>query len=296
LVGESACGKTTALKAIIRLLPPNGKIIAGEVLFEGLNLLQARKKELKQIRWREISFITQSSMNSLDPVYRVGKQVAEAIQAHEHLSRKSLLDRVVELFELVGLESNHIDNYPHELSGGMRQRVVIATALALNPKLIIADEPTTALDVITQDHIIGKILDIKEKFHLAIIYVTHDMSIVAETCSKVAVMYAGKILEYGPLDRIFEKACHPYTLGLQSAFPTLEGDKKLISIPGFPPDLSHIMSGCRFFARCPFCTEECLRTDPPLKEVAKDQFSACLRADQSERFREAAKEEKTWRI
>lgn len=294
LLGESGCGKTTVLKAITRLLPFNSEITGGEILFEDRNLLQATRKEMKQIRWKEISIITQSAMNALNPVYRVGDQIAEAIQAHERMNRKLLLDRIAYLFEMVGLEANRMNSYPHQLSGGMRQRVIIAMALALNPKLVIADEPTTALDVITQDHIINKIVSLQKKFNLSIVYVTHDISVIAETCDKVAIMYAGKILEYGSRDKIFEKPCHPYTLGLQNAFPTLVGEKKLISIPGAPPDLKSLPNGCKFSVRCPFHTEECLKMDPPLKEVNMDQFSACWRIDEIERFRELAKDEVTW--
>jgi oligopeptide/dipeptide ABC transporter ATP-binding protein len=294
LVGESGCGKTTVLKAIARLLPINSEITGGEVFFEGRDLLHMSVREMRQIRWKEISIITQSAMNALDPVYRVGNQIAEAIQTHEKINRGNLLDRIVHLFEVVGLESKRMDSFPHQLSGGMRQRVIIAMALALNPKLVIADEPTTALDVITQDHIINKIMELQQTFHFAIIYVTHDISVVAETCNKVAVMYAGRILEYGSRDQIFEKAFHPYTLGLQNAFPALTEDKKLISIPGFPPDLASLPGGCVFSPRCPFRVDHCMKLAPPLKEVAKEQFSACLRADQIDSIRERAKDEKTW--
>jgi oligopeptide/dipeptide ABC transporter ATP-binding protein len=294
LVGESGCGKTTVLKAISRLLPLNSEVTEGKILFEGRDLLNAPAKEMKRIRWKEISIITQSAMNALDPVYRVGKQIAEAIQAHEKIGSVPLKDRIANLFEIVGLESKRMDSYPHQLSGGMRQRVIIAMALALNPKLVIADEPTTALDVITQDHIITKIVELQRNFNFAIIYVTHDISVIAETCNKVVVMYAGKIMEYGSRDQIFEKAFHPYTLGLQNAFPTLTEDKKLISIPGFPPDLTSLPGGCVFSPRCPFRVDHCMKLDPPLKEVARDQFSACLRADQIDSIRERTKDERTW--
>lgn len=294
VVGESGCGKTTVLKAICRLLPLNSEVTQGEILFEGRNLLQATSREMKQIRWKGISIITQSAMNALDPVYRVGSQIAEAIRVHEKMEKKELLDRIAHLFETVGLESKRMDSYPHQLSGGMRQRVVIAMALALHPKLVIADEPTTALDVITQDHIVTKIVELQAKFNFAIIYVTHDISVIAETCNKVVVMYAGRILEHGPRERIFGEACHPYTLGLQNAFPALTEDRRLISIPGFPPDLTSLPRRCVFAPRCPLRVEKCLTMIPPLEEVSKDHFSACLRLDQIDQFREWAKDERVW--
>lgn len=272
----------------------NSEVTQGQILFEGRNLIHTPPQEMKQIRWKEISIVTQSAMNALDPVYRVGDQIGEAIRVHEKMERKLLIDRIAHLFEMVGLESRRMESYPHQLSGGMRQRVIIAMALALNPKLVLADEPTTALDVITQDHIITKIVELQSRFNFAIIYVTHDIAVIAETCNKVVVMYAGRILEYGPREKIFEKAYHPYTLGLQNAFPTLTENKKLISIPGFPPDLTSLPRGCVFSPRCPFHIEECLRVIPPLQEVARDQFSACLRHDRIEQFRELAKDEMVW--
>lgn len=294
LVGESGCGKTTVLKSIIRLLPPNGKIVGGEIFYKSKNLTSMNDEEIRDIRWKEISIIPQSAMNSLDPVYRVGNQIIEAIRAHEKTSKREILERVKDLFEMVGLEQKRLRDYPHQLSGGMRQRVIIAMALALNPGLVIADEPTTALDVIVQGNILKEIIRLQEKFNLSMLYITHDISIVAEVCDKIAVMYAGKIVEYARKADFFKRAYHPYTLGLQNAFPSLRSSKRLISIPGFPPDLAYPPKGCGFKERCPFSVHLCEEVEPEFVEIENSHFSACHFPERVVEFRQRSKEEKTW--
>jgi oligopeptide/dipeptide ABC transporter ATP-binding protein len=294
LVGESGCGKTTAAKAILRLLPPNGQISGGTIRFQGQDLVPLREAELKNIRWKEISIISQSAMNALDPVYRVGDQLVEAIRIHEQVKKATAWERAATLFEIVGLERKRLRDYPHQLSGGMRQRSIIAMALALNPSLIIADEPTTALDVIVQDQILQKIKELRQEWGSAMIFITHDISVIAETCDSVAVMYAGKIMEYASTRRIFKEAYHPYTLGLQNAFPSIDAQQpQLISIPGFPPSLIDPPRGCRFRLRCPFATELC-QEDPSMAEVATSHLVACHYPDRVEEFRQLARREDTW--
>ena len=296
LVGESGCGKTTLAKSIMRIIASNARIESGEVLFNGTDLVSLPESQLNKFRWRELSLVTQSAMNSLDPVYTVGDQITETLKAHTNMSSAQAHERGVELFELVGLEPKRLSSYPHQLSGGMRQRVVIALALALNPKLIIADEPTTALDVVVQDGILKQLDQIQRQLKNSMILVTHDVSLVAEMCHRVAVMYAGKIVEIGSTSELFRNASHPYTIGLLNAFPTLESAKgELISIPGTPPDLSERIVGCPFAARCPFATDTCRTVAPPSVEVSPGHFSACHYTDQAESFRVRAAEQERWR-
>lgn len=265
LVGESGCGKTTIAKAIMGALPSNGQVTQGEILFDGRDITDLSPAELKELRWEEMSMVSQSAMNSLDPVYTVGTQIREAMQAHRDVSKNEAREKARDLLDLVGIEPNRVDSYPHQLSGGMRQRAIIAMALALEPKLIIADEPTTALDVIIQEQVLYRIRELQQQFRSSMLMITHDISVVAETCDKVIVMYGGEMMEAGSTKQIFQDAHHPYTLGLQNAFPSVDGEKKdLISIPGSPPDLANPPSGCPFQSRCPFATEECAQ---PLPEV-----------------------------
>ncbi len=304
LVGESGCGKTTVAKTLLRVLPSNARTSGGEIRFRTdgrqRDLLTMPTRELNTVRWRELAMVTQSAMNALDPVYRVGDQIVETIQTHQEVSTAAARARTEELFAIVGLERNRLDDYPHQLSGGMRQRAVIATALALEPSLIVADEPTTALDVVVQDGILGQLQHIQEQANHAMILVTHDISVVAETCQRVAVMYAGKIVELGTTADIFNAPAHPYTMGLLNAFPTLESAKgDLISIPGSPPDLTvadpdEPITGCRFAPRCPFATERCEREDPPDVEVAPGHFAACHYADDAPRMRTDAADRQAW--
>ena len=232
---------------------------------------------INAIRWSQISMIFQSAMNAFNPVYRVGDQIAEALLTHfPDMTKDQAHERVLKLFDLVGIDRSRVDGYPHEFSGGMRQRSMIAMALACNPQLLIADEPTTALDVIMQDRILGEIRDLQRTLNIAMIIITHDISVVAEVAEKIGIMYGGKLFEYGNIREVFERPANPYTLGLMSAFPSIKGDRKrLRAIPGSPPDLSDPPSGCRFHPRCRFAQEVCRAKDPPIVEVAPGHLSLC---------------------
>jgi len=276
LAGESGCGKTTVALSILKILPPGGRILGGKVLFKGDDLVKLKEKEMRKIRWKEISIVFQGAMNALNPVYKVGDQIVEAIITHEpYVSRNEARDRAEKLLETVGLEPSRAENYPHEFSGGMRQRALIAMALSCNPNLLIADEPGTALDVIVQAQVLRLMKELKDKLNLAMILITHDLSIIAETCEKIAIMYAGKIVEQGDIVTIFQEPLHPYTQGLVGAFPSIKAEKRrMTSIPGFPPDLLNPPSGCRFHPRCPHAVGVCRSEDPILVEVGK-RYVAC---------------------
>jgi oligopeptide/dipeptide ABC transporter ATP-binding protein len=293
IVGESGCGKTTVARAILRILPSNAAS-RGRILFREQDLLAMSLDEMRQIRWCGIALVTQSAMNALDPVYRVGAQIVEAIRTHENCSASAAWKRAADLFESVGLRAEWIRRYPHEFSGGMRQRAIIAMALALNPPLIIADEPTTALDVIMQDQVFAEIDRIRRSRGTAMILITHDISLVSENCDRIAIMYAGQIAEMAPTRVIFERPMHPYSIGLQNAFADL-GDRgrDLISIAGAPPDLVRPPAGCRFAPRCPFARDKC-REPPPLLQREDGHWVACHFADEAETFRRVGREEKTW--
>jgi peptide/nickel transport system ATP-binding protein len=279
LVGESGCGKTTLAKALMRILPENGKIEEGRILLKGFDILQMTEAEFRSLRWKEISIVPQSAMNSLDPVRRIGEQIVEAFQTHDSaISYQLAMSRTEELFTLVGLEKGRLKDYPHQFSGGMRQRAMIAMALVLDPTLIIADEPTTGLDVIVQDQILYKIREIRAAKRKAMILVTHDIAIVAENCHRIMVMYAGKIVESGKIEEVFDYPSHPYTMGLLNAFPNIKSEKEeLVSIPGSPPSLIDLPPGCRFHLRCPFARDICTFAEPPLFFVKEDHLCACLR-------------------
>ncbi len=250
---------------------------------------------MRRLRWREISMVPQSSMDALDPVYRVGDQLTEVLTARGGMARRAARERAAELFALVGLSKDRLDNYPHEFSGGMRQRAVIAMALALDPDLVVADEPVTALDVIVQNQVLRTFRELQERLHLSVIMITHDISVVAETCDQVAVMYAGQIVERASVERFFREPYHPYTLGLQNAYPNLANpNQELISIEGYPPDLVEPPTGCRFSSRCPFAMECCFHEAPPLVEVAPGHQAACHRWQEVDLLRSLAKEAKTW--
>jgi len=252
IVGESGCGKSTLALAIMRLLNPPGFIKNGQVLFKGIDLLKLKKEELRRIRWKHISYIPQSSMNALNPVLNIEKQMMDVILTHKRgISKKELKEKILTSLHRVGLSSEIIKMYPHELSGGMRQRVIIALATVLNPELIIADEPTTALDVVTQKEVLQLLTYIKHKSKSSIILITHDMGIHAEISERLLVMYAGKIVEAGDVVDIFNEPLHPYTQMLISAIPSIKRKKGLLSIPGLPPDLRTLPSGCYFHPRCP---------------------------------------------
>ncbi|MHA1833368.1 MAG: ABC transporter ATP-binding protein [Candidatus Baldrarchaeia archaeon] len=276
LAGESGCGKTTAMLAILRLLP-NNATVQGKIYFEGENLLEMDMERFrKEIRWKKISTIFQGAMNALHPAMKIGDQIAEGIMLHENVSREEALERAGKLLDLLGVGSQRIDRYPHELSGGLKQRVMIAMSLACSPDLVIADEPTTALDVIIQAQVLNVMKELQRKLNLSMIVVSHDLSVIAETCNKAAIMYAGEIVEYGDIVSIYKKSLHPYTQKLISAFPSIKGAKsELESIPGFPPDLIAPPPGCRFHPRCPYAKEKCRKENPPLIEAEKGHMVKC---------------------
>src|SRR2546425_1626737 len=254
IAGESGSGKSTVALSLLRILPRGGRIRKGRILFEGTDLASLSNEEMRKIRWKGISIVFQGAMNAFNPVIKVGDQIAEAIKIHESgVSNSEVRERVAKLLETVGIEPSRADNYPHEFSGGMRQRALIAMALAANPTMLIGDEPGTALDVIVQAQTLKLLRDLKDRLGLSMILISHDLSIIAETCEKVAIMYAGKLVEYGDAVAIFKNPLHPYTQGLIKAFPSIKGEKvRLTSIPGSPPDLLHPPPACRFNPRCPY--------------------------------------------
>jgi len=277
LAGESGCGKTSIALAILRLLPSNGRILDGKVLLDGENLLELDDKRFRSdVRWKKLSMIFQGAMNALHPIHKIGDQIVEAIMLHEDVKKEEAWSRAEKLLDLVGVKAERIDRYPHELSGGMKQRVVIAMALACNPLLIIADEPTTALDVIVQAQVLGVIKELQKKLELSIVEISHDLSMIAETCDDVAIMYAGNVVEYGDVISMFNNPLHPYTEKLIKAFPSVIGPKKEIStVPGFPPNLLNPPPGCRFHTRCPYVKEVCRKDAPAFIEVETKHSVAC---------------------
>ena len=276
LVGESGCGKTSLANCLMRLLPDNVSLIGGQVFLDGQELMSISEEEMREVRWSRISMVFQAAMNSLDPVYRVGEQVIEAIQAHEDgVTATEARERVAGLFRMVGLDPQLMDRYPHELSGGMRQRAVIAMALACDPDIIIADEPTTALDVIVQDRILRELKDVQERLKMSIIYITHDMAVVAEVTDRIGVMYAGRLVEIGDTTDVFRSPMHPYTAALMSSFPSVRGEKRpLGTLSGEPPNLANPPPGCAFHPRCAYATEVCREEVPPKVEKGS-QWAAC---------------------
>ena len=296
IVGESGCGKSTLAKAIIGILPKNGYINGGKILFDGEDLTDMPERRRRELRWDEIAMIAQSAMNALDPVYTIREQIMEAIEAHHpKMGREESQERIDEMFELVGLDQERQTDYPHQFSGGMRQRAMIAMALVLEPSLILADEPTTALDVIMQDQILKRINSIQEETQSSMMVITHDVAVVAETCDRVVVMYAGHVAEEGPAKDIFERPYHPYTIGLKSAFPNIQmAEQDLVSIGGNPPELTDPPSGCRFADRCPMATEECVEHDPPKVETG-DLRTYCHHVDDVDSdLRPIAEDAATW--
>jgi peptide/nickel transport system ATP-binding protein len=275
LAGESGCGKTTAALSIVRLLPSNASIMGGEVLYKGQDIVKMSGRKLRRIRWKEISIVFQGAMNALNPVKRIADQIAEPILLHEKVSKEDAFQRARKLVEFVGIDKARAKDYPHEFSGGMRQRVMIAMALACSPRLVILDEPTTALDVMTKTQIQELVKDLQKRLTLSTILITHDLSVIAETCEKVAIMYGGQLVEYADVVSIFEKPLHPYTSGLIRAFPNIYGSRELpLSIPGSPPDLLHPPDGCRFAPRCSMADKECSEA-PPAKTVSGNHYVAC---------------------
>ena len=276
LVGESGCGKTSLANCLMRLLPDNARLIGGKVLLDGEDLLSLSEEAIQGVRWRRISLVFQAAMNSLDPVYRVGQQVLEAIEAHGvEATISAARARVARLFRLVGLDSWAIERYPHELSGGMRQRAVIAMALACDPDVVIADEPTTALDVIVQDRILRELKRIQEELGISMIYITHDMAVVAEVADRVGVMYAGRLIELGDTAAVFSSPLHPYTEALMTSFPSVTGPRRsLTALAGEPPDLADLPPGCAFHPRCSHATDLC-REQRPQRVGRPDQWAEC---------------------
>ena len=264
LVGESGCGKTTVALALLRILPDNGAIVGGAIELDGADLAVLNERQMAAHRWRDISMIFQAAMNSLNPVYRVVDQIVEAIQAHEPLSTADARDRTAGLFELVGLDTALLERYPHEYSGGMRQRAVIAMALACNPKVVIADEPTTALDVLVQERILREMRRIQKERQMGMMYISHDVAVIAGVADTVGVMYAGQLVEKGTVNDIFARPTHPYTKALLESVPSVKGPRRLLqSLAGDPPDLMAIPPGCPFAPRCSRATDQCHTNLPP---------------------------------
>jgi len=276
LVGESGCGKTTTALSINKLLPQEGKIVSGEIFLEERNILKLNDSEIKKIRWNDISMIFQGAMNALNPVMKIGDQIAEAIILHKKVSYKEAIEKSEELFKLVELEPKRISNYPHEFSGGMKQRAMIAMALACDPKLIIADEPTTALDVMVQAQILNLLDKLRKEVNMGLILISHNLSILGETCDKIAVMYAGKIVELGNVEDIFDNNMHPYTNKLLSSFPNIHKEKKIPEpIDGIPPDLINPPSGCRFHPRCLYAENICKEKEPEMIKINENHDYSC---------------------
>jgi len=283
LVGESGCGKTVTARSILKLIDmPPGLFAGGEIMWRGRNLVPLSPPEMDKIRAREIAMVFQEPMTALNPVYPVGEQIAEAVRAHENLPRKAAMSRAVDMMRLVQIPNaeGRVDDYPHQFSGGMRQRVVIAMALICGPQLLIADEPTTALDVTIQAQILDLLNDMKARFGMAIMLITHAMGVVAENAQRVVVMYAGKIVEDAPVEELFANPRHPYTQGLIRAIPRVDASAqqrtRLAQIPGTVPSLLNPPIGCRFAARCPFVTDACRAAEPPLRQVGPDHKAACI--------------------
>ncbi len=283
VVGESGCGKSVTALSVLRLIPdPPGKIVDGEIIFEGTNLLQLSSAEMRRIRGNDISMIFQEPMTSLNPVFTIGNQITEAVRLHQGLNKKDALAKAVEALKLVGIPvpERRVHEYPHQLSGGMRQRAMIAMALSCNPKVLIADEPTTALDVTIEAQILDLMRTLQEELGTAIIMITHDLGVIADIARKVVVMYAGKVVEQAPVERIFASPNHPYTQGLLQSLPRVDKDasgakQRLQEIPGIVPSLLNLPTGCKFASRCPSVMPHCKEQEPPLEQVAPNHYSAC---------------------
>lgn len=280
LVGETGAGKTTTALGILGLVPnPPGKVVGGEIFFEGKDLLKASEREIRKVRGNQISMIFQDPMTALNPVISVGDQIAEVVQLHSDCPKAEATEKSLKMLEMVGIRPERSTEYPYQFSGGMKQRVVIAMALACQPKLLIADEPTTALDVTIQAQVLELMNELKEKFKTSMLLITHDLGIVAETCDDVAIMYAGDIVEYGSLAHVFDNPQHPYTIGLFGSIPSLDKDvKRLTPIKGLMPDPANLPNGCRFHTRCnEVCCEACTLSVPIFAEVEPGHFVRCFK-------------------
>ncbi|HFG1636999.1 TPA: ABC transporter ATP-binding protein [Vibrio cholerae] len=276
LAGESGCGKSTLAFAISRLHKAPALISKGEILYKGQDVLKMNDRQLRDFRWNDVSVVFQSAMNSLNPVITIGEQLTDVILAHRKVPYKQAHERAVELLKIVGIHGDRMSSFPHQLSGGMRQRVVIAVALALEPKLIIMDEPTTALDVVVEREILNELYELKSKFGFSILFISHDLSLMGEIADRIGVMYAGNLIELGEAQQVFGNPQHPYTKGLISSFPTIHGPKeRLYGIPGNPVNLLNIPTGCNFQERCAICASVCKQQEPHLKRVGNGSLVSC---------------------
>ncbi len=276
IAGESGCGKSTLAFAISRLHKAPALISEGEILYKGVDVLKMNDKKLREFRWNDVSVVFQSAMNSLNPVITIGEQLTDVILAHKKVTYKQAFDKAVELLNIVGIHGDRMGSFPHQLSGGMRQRVVIAVALALEPKLIIMDEPTTALDVVVEREILNELYDLKTKFGFSILFISHDLSLMGEIADRIGVMYAGNLIELGDAQQVFGAPEHPYTKGLVASFPTIHGPKeKLFGIPGNPVNLLDIPTGCNFQERCTECVEQCRTAEPSLTTHESGRLVSC---------------------
>lgn len=276
LVGETGAGKTTIAKSILRILPKKvGQVRNGEIIMEGRSLLELSEEEMRKIRGNKISMIFQDPMTALNPVNTIGYQIAEAIKLHNNVTKKQARKAAAQMLEMVGILKERYDDYPFQFSGGMRQRVVIAMALACKPDLLICDEPTTALDVTIQAQVLDMITNLKRELNTAVIMITHDLGIVAETCDTVAVIYTGKVVEYGTVEEVFDSPKHPYTVGLFNSLPQSNKGGRLHPIEGLMPDPSNLPQGCTFHPRCPYATEKCRKTQPDVKSFSSTHYCVC---------------------
>jgi peptide/nickel transport system ATP-binding protein len=282
IIGESGSGKSTLLFAVARLLSPPGEVAGGNVVFRGRDMVQLTRDELRNMRWRDYSVVMQSAMNALNPTKSIGAQFKDTLQAHGTASPEEIRSRSAEVLQLVGIDAAHLDSYPHQLSGGMRQRAMIAMALLFTPQLVIMDEPTSALDVVAQRSLMSKIKELQRSLGFAVIFVTHDMSVVSRYSDRMLVMYAGQVAEAARTEAIFERPLHPYTRGLMNAFPSIRGPRRaLLGIPGAPPDLARPPGGCRFHPRCPEVMPACLIQEPELYAVGEDDVRCLLYAEEA---------------
>lgn len=279
LSGESGCGKTTVANSLLGILPKGGKIVSGMIKFDKQNILNFSEEEIQNYRWKNVSMIFQGSMNALNPIHRVVKQMTDAILLHEKISKSEAEYRSLDLIEAMGIERSRGFAFPHELSGGMKQRMMIALALVCQPSLVLADEPTTALDVMIQAQILELLKNLREQQNLSLLLITHDLSVIADVCDRVIIMYGGRIMEEGSVKEIFTKPSHPYTQKLISSFPSVDEDKPIDYIPGNPPNLLHPPPGCPFYSRCNFAIEKCNITIPSLKEKNNTKV-ACIRSEE----------------